>query len=74
MAKRKWSDLSPRTKRLLTVAALAEGTLKTAALIDIRRRPSGEIRGPKWVWIPTVTLVNSFGLAPAAYFLFGRKR
>ncbi|WP_322750760.1 MULTISPECIES: hypothetical protein [unclassified Frankia] len=56
------------------LAAAAEGALKTAALVDIWRRPAGQIRGSKWAWIPTVTLINSFGLAPAAYFLYGRKR
>lgn len=73
MARHRWSDLNTRTQRAIVVAGAAEGVLKTAALIDIRRRPAGQIRGSKWVWIPTVTLVNSFGLAPAAYFLFGRK-
>jgi len=53
---------------------MAEGILKTAALIDIKRRPSSEIRGPKWMWASTVTLINAFGAAPLAYFAFGRRR
>jgi hypothetical protein len=39
-AKRRWSDLSQRSRRLLIGAAVAEGGLKTAALIDIKRRPA----------------------------------
>jgi hypothetical protein len=74
MADRKWSDLSPGTRRLIIVAAVAEGILKVAALVDIARRPADQIRGPKWAWIPTVVLVNSFGGAPLAYFAFGRRR
>lgn len=74
MANRKWSDLSPRTRRLIVAGAVAEGILKVAALVDIVRRPAYQIRGPKWVWAPTVLVVNSFGGAPLAYFAFGRRR
>jgi hypothetical protein len=74
MADRKWSDLSTRTRRLIIVAAVAEGILKVAALVDIARRPADQIRGSKWVWAPTVLIVNSFGGAPLAYFAFGRRR
>ena len=74
MAARKWSDLSTRSRRLLIAAAVAEGILKTAAVIDITRRPASQIRGSKWIWAPVVVVVNSFGGAPLAYFAFGRRR
>ena len=74
MAGRKWSDLSTSTQRLIIAGAVAEGILKVAALVDIARRPAEQVRGPKWVWAPTVLLVNSFGGAPLAYFAFGRRR
>lgn len=74
MAARKWSDLSKRSRRLIIAAAVAEAILKTAALIDIKRRPSSQIRGSKWIWAPVVVIVNSFGGAPLAYFAFGRRR
>jgi hypothetical protein len=73
-ARRQWSDLSPRTRRLIMAAATAEAGLKAAALIDIKRRPASQVRGPKWLWAVVVTLVNSFGGAPISYFLFGRRR
>ncbi len=73
MATRKWSDLSPRSRRLIMAAAVAEGILKTAALIDIKRRPASQIRGSKWVWVPVVVAINAFGGAPIAYFVFGRR-
>jgi Phospholipase_D-nuclease N-terminal len=74
MGARKWADLSPRRRRLMIAAAAAEGILKTAALIDIKRRPASQIRGPKWVWVPVILVVNSFGGVPLAYFIFGRRR
>jgi hypothetical protein len=45
--------------------------LLAAALVDIYRRPDGEIRGPKRLWA-AVAFVNYVG--PISYFLFGRKR
>jgi len=73
-ARRQWSDFSPRSRRLIMVAATAEAGLKAAALIDIKRRPASQIRGPKWLWAVVVILVNSAGGAPLSYFLFGRRR
>lgn len=70
---RKWSDLSERTRTLIIAAAVADSILKAAALIDIKRRPASEIRGPKWLWAPVVTVVNSAGVVPISYFVFGRR-
>jgi hypothetical protein len=60
-ARKPWSDLSERTRRLLIVAGVAEASLKTAALIDIKRRPTSQIRGSKWVWAMVLIPVGSFG-------------
>jgi hypothetical protein len=73
-ARRQWSDLSERTRRVLTVAAVAEGILKAAALIDIKGRPASQIRGPKWLWATVVAVVSSAGVVPISYFVFGRRR
>ena len=73
MEHRRWSDLSPRTRRLLVAGAVLEGILKLLALNDLRHRAPGEIRGRKWVWATVVTLANSAGVVPLAYFLFGRR-
>ena len=73
-ARRGWNDLSERRRRLLMVAAAAEGILKLAALIDIRRRPASQIRGPKWLWASVVTVVSSAGVLPLSYFVFGRRQ
>ena len=75
MAAAKWSNLSQRNQRLLIAAAVVRvHGLKTAALIDITRRPASQIRGPKWAWIPAVSILNSAGIAPVAYFVWGRRR
>lgn len=74
MPARKRSELSERTRRLLIAGAAAEACLKAAALVDIVRRPANGIRGPKLLWAATVTVVNSFGAAPLAYFAFGLRR
>jgi hypothetical protein len=71
---RRWSSLSPRTRKLIVVAGSIEAALKTAALVDIKRRPSDQIRGPKLAWVAVVAVINSFGLAPLSYFVLGRRR
>jgi hypothetical protein len=73
-ARKQWSDLSGRTRGLLITAAVVEGALKVAALIDMKRRPASQIRGPKWLWAAVVTVVSSAGVVPIAYFVFGRRR
>lgn len=70
----RWSDLSDRSRRLIIAAAIAEAILKTAVLIDIRRRPASQIRGSKRMWIIAAVLVNSAGIGPLSYFAFGRRR
>jgi hypothetical protein len=72
MAKR-WSDLSPRSRKLLIAAGVAETGLKVAVLVDLRRRPPSEIRGSRRAWTAAM-LVNSAGLIPLSYFAFGRRR
>jgi NADH:ubiquinone oxidoreductase subunit B-like Fe-S oxidoreductase len=72
MAKR-WSDFSPRTRKLIIVAGVAEAGLKAAAAIDLKRRAADEVRGPKWAWF-TGLIVNSAGLIPLSYFVFGRRK
>ncbi len=71
---RRWSDLSGRSRRLIIAAAIAEAILKTAVLIDLKRRPASQIRGSKRGWIVAAVLVNSAGLGPLSYFVFGRQR
>jgi hypothetical protein len=72
--RKQWSDVSERTRRLIIVGAVGDGIMKAVALIDIRRRPASQIRGPKWVWAALIAVVNSAGILPVSYFLLGRRR
>jgi hypothetical protein len=73
-ARRRWSALSQRTRILLITAAVADGALRVAALIDIQRRPASQIRGRKGMWAAAVALVSSAGVVPVSYFVFGHRR
>jgi len=74
VAKVQWSNLSKRSRRSIVAVAAAEAVLKVAVLIDIRRRPASQVRGSKAMWAAATLPVNSAGMAPLAYFAFGRQR
>lgn len=69
--RRRWQDLSDSQRRMVVVGAVVQIGLEMVALRDLRRRPADQVRGPKWVWIPAMS-VNFVG--PIAYFLVGRRR
>ena len=73
MAKR-WRDLSERTRKVVIAVGVTEAALKTAVVIDIRRRPASQIRGPKPLWVVLAVCVNSAGIGSLSYFIFGRRR
>ena len=70
--KKRWRELSPRTRRLIIVASSFEGALKFAALVDLARRPAEEVRGSKAKWAIAIAVVNSSGALPLYYFARGR--
>ena len=69
--RKKWSELSDRNRRLITILGVIEGVLLVATLVDIRRRPADQIKGSKRMWT-AIAFVNIIG--PIAYFAFGRRR
>lgn len=73
MAKKHWHDLSPRTRQAIVAAAVVDGVLRIAALVDLQRRPAERVRGSKRTWAAALVLVNSAGALPVAYFLRGRR-
>ena len=72
MAATRWNDLSPRTRKLITAGAIMEAGLKAAVLIDLKRRPASQVRGSKRLWAMAM-IVNSAGIIPICYFVFGRR-
>jgi hypothetical protein len=68
-----WSSQSRRTRLLLMTAAVAEASLKVAVLVDLKRRPASQVRGSKRLWASAM-IVNSAGLIPISYFVFGVRR
>jgi hypothetical protein len=71
MAQRKaWQDLSPWQRVSILIGISVQISLLVSALVDIWRRPSAQIRGPKPLWV-MASFVNFIG--PIGYFTFGRK-
>ena len=70
-SKKRWSELTPPQRAIVVVAGIAQLTLHVAALADLRRRPDGQVNGPKAMWV-ALSFVNFVG--PLAYFAFGRRR
>ena len=68
--RKRWSELSPRQQRSIVAAGAVQVLLAAAVLLDLRRRPSDQVRGRKKLWT-AAAFVNFVG--PLAYFLFGRR-
>lgn len=68
---RRWSDLDPRQRKAVLVAAAVQLSLAAAAWTDLARRPAADVNGPKGLWAAVIS-VNFVG--PVAYFLRGRRR
>ncbi len=68
--KKKWSELSPTQQRLIIVGGAVEVCLTAACLVDLARRDSSQVRGPKAVWVASF-VVQPVG--PLAYLLAGRR-
>ena len=69
--KKRWKDLSPRTRGAIMVAGVIQNSLLVATLVDLRRRPARKIRGDKRLWT-AAAFVSWIG--PLSYFTYGRKR
>lgn len=73
MARKRWSDLSPKTKGLVIGAAAVDAALRTWALRDLAGRSKDEVNGSKTLWSAGMGLVNSVGILPLIYLVKGRK-
>ena len=70
-AKKRWSERSVHSRRLIVAAGVVEVALLVATLVDLKRRPAAEIKGSKRMWT-ALAFVNIIG--PVAYFTIGRRR
>ena len=69
-SKKSWSDLSRMQRRLIVAAGAAEAVLTAAAVRDLARRPAGDVRGPKPVWLLSFAVQP---VGPLAYLALGRR-
>jgi Phospholipase_D-nuclease N-terminal len=70
MRRKRWNELSRRQQTIILAAVVVQELLSVATLLDLRRRPSAQIRGSKKLWV-AAAFVNFVG--PIAYFTFGRR-
>ena len=69
---REWWQGMPKWQRVaVVVVAQFELATTTVAAVDLIRRPRAQVRGPKLLWWPALT-VQPFG--PLAYLALGRRR
>jgi hypothetical protein len=73
MEMKRWHDLDPRTRQMIMIGSAVDLALKTAAIVDLARRPADQVRGSKPVWAVALALVNSVGVLPVVYFVAGRR-
>jgi hypothetical protein len=71
MARRRWSDLSPRQQTAVLTLGAVQLSLAATAWTDLARRPAAQVNGSKLRWA-LVIAVNFFG--PLAWFRWGRRR
>jgi hypothetical protein len=69
-SKKRWGDLTPTQQGLILGLASVELALSATALIDLARRPTSQIRGPKPLWL-LGCFVQPVG--PLAYLMLGRR-
>lgn len=67
----RWRDLSAQQRVALFVVGPIEVVLTTVAAVDLFRRPTDQVRGPRALWWPAI-FVQPVG--PVAYLTLGRRR
>lgn len=69
-ASRRWTDLSRSRRAAILTLGSIEVALTTAAALDLSRRRSELLRGPKALWWPAL-FVQPIG--PIAYLILARR-
>lgn len=68
--KKSWSDLSPTEQKAIMAAGAAEAVITTVAVVDLVRRPTARVRGPKVLWLLAFAVQP---VGPLAYLKKGRR-
>lgn len=71
MAKQSWSDLTPTQQKLVVAAGIVEVALTTWCLRDLKGRSADQVRGPRALWVPALSVQP---VGPLAYLAIGRRR
>lgn len=71
--KKRWSDLSPGTRRAITIGAAVDMSLRAVAIADLVKRPQSQVKGSKTLWAIALAVIGSVGLVPIAYLAWGRR-
>ena len=66
-----WESMPPWQRTGTVLLGAVEIVATTMAVVDLARRPRSQVRGPKALWWPTLT-IQPFG--PLAYLTVGRRR
>ncbi|MGV9827476.1 MULTISPECIES: PLDc N-terminal domain-containing protein [unclassified Gordonia (in: high G+C Gram-positive bacteria)] len=69
--KKRFSQLPARSRAVIIFGAVLQFGLQALALRDLKRRPAGQVRGPKKAWV-AASFVNFIG--PIAYLALGRRQ
>lgn len=64
-----WRGLGKSQQTAVVVLAGIELILTTTALLDLARRPAGQVRGPKSLWALAAAIQP---VGPVAYLALGR--
>ena len=69
-SKKQWSDLTSTQQGLIIVSGAVELVFTAIALVDLARRPTDQVRGPKPLWV-LGCLIQPVG--PLADLALGRR-
>ena len=67
----RWDQMSPPQRAGLVALAAVEIVATSAALLDLAKRPTELVRGPKLAWV-LACAVQPFG--PITYLAMGRRK
>jgi hypothetical protein len=68
-----WQQMTSAQRGGFIGVASLDVALRVWSLVDLAKRPAEDVHGPKWLWGVGLAVVNSAGMLPATYLLWGRR-